>query len=532
MKFSDLGLAQFRQFTASMTILAMAILLGCSSNQSTAQNNLRSAKRSIRIGNPPRDWTVDQLCQYFSEPRHGIWILNDDKTAALGKSFVNSEKYPALIEMLKDAKSDTHSSIKRIREVDNVISVLQRARFSFFRENGRKSNESDFFKDGKPYLEHTLDYLNLQIERVNRKDPFAIIDVGVEGITEGIFSVPQQLAASMGDLSKMDYVFKTKIDELRQKDPDKAKAKLECGKLFMSIVRLDTKSTIRKARDQIEKMYESGYWPAVELEMRVQKHIRFLEPHILKSLDVAKNADAVFKSWAAYNAVRYYDNLDKQIPQVCEQLLKEAVSEDIDSAYCTLATYYKLVGRNKDAVSIFTKGANKNVAACQAWLGRSYVTGDIVQKDFDKGFRLIEAAHKQGHIDGTYFLALCYFQGPREMRDYKKGHQLMLNAANRKHIRANYRVGFHFWNGINDTFGQVIVKRDQLQAANAYFQVAKDLAWEHGDSRIRTYATQALGHLDDYVKGIRKAKEIASKEWEEQQLRDRLRGPIVNRPKY
>ncbi len=81
-------------------------------------------------------------------------------------------------------------------------------------------------------------------------------------------------------------------------------------------------------------------------------------------------------------------------------------------------------------------------------LAMKHIYGDGVPEDNDLAFRLLEQAHKMGHMEAGYNLGICYHYGYGTSVNLEKAFQLYLETANAGYGKGMELVGRFFNRGI------------------------------------------------------------------------------------
>ena len=156
------------------------------------------------------------------------------------------------------------------------------------------------------------------------------------------------------------------------------------------------------------------------------------------------------------------------------------IANNVEAQYNLGLLYFNGDGVPKDlkqAVSWFTKAAEKGDARAQYYLGNAYVLGEGVSKDLKQGFEWYSKAAEQGIAKAQYNVGLAYYQGQPVTKDLKKAFEWYSKAAEQEHIGAQMFLGLMYLAGEG-------VNQDDNKAFNLYKKAA-----EQGEA----FAQYALG---------------------------------------
>jgi uncharacterized protein len=99
----------------------------------------------------------------------------------------------------------------------------------------------------------------------------------------------------------------------------------------------------------------------------------------------------------------------------------------------TALSYYLSAAKKGDAHSMFRLG--------KCYLGKCYFKGFGVEKNFNKAFKWLESAVKNGNLDSLIYLASCYENGTGVSQNYIKAIDLYIQAARQGFAEAMDALG-------------------------------------------------------------------------------------------
>lgn len=146
------------------------------------------------------------------------------------------------------------------------------------------------------------------------------------------------------------------------------------------------------------------------------------------------------------------------------------------------------------AASWFRKAAEQNYPAAQFELGRLYVNGHGVAKDYAAALNWFGRAASQGYADGQFALGVMYENGQGVVKDYAAAATWYRNAADKGNATAQYALGILSYKGEG-------VPKDFV-AAHMWF----DLAAARGDKLQPPISAQDAANYRDLV-GTKMSKE-------------------------
>ena len=100
--------------------------------------------------------------------------------------------------------------------------------------------------------------------------------------------------------------------------------------------------------------------------------------------------------------------------------------------------------QDNEALYWLKKGADLGVADCQTALGITYIRGDIVPANHEKGHNLFHLASLQGDAWGTYLLGLTYENGDGTAQDAVQAFNCYKLAADKGLTKGAYKLGMAY----------------------------------------------------------------------------------------
>ncbi len=150
---------------------------------------------------------------------------------------------------------------------------------------------------------------------------------------------------------------------------------------------------------------------------------------------------------------------------------KEKLPENLSpEQLVALANNNYLLGKNTEAVRLYSLAAEQGDVAAQFNLGFCYKNGEGVKQDLTEAVRLYSLAAKQGNAAAQFNLGLCYEDGEGVERNLTEAARLYSLAAEQGDDAAQCNLGGCYEEGIG-------VERNTTEAVRLY-----SLAAEQGDA--------------------------------------------------
>lgn len=121
---------------------------------------------------------------------------------------------------------------------------------------------------------------------------------------------------------------------------------------------------------------------------------------------------------------------------------------------------------NKEAISLFTKAAEKGAVFAQYRLGKLYAGCDGIEQNSALSFKWFLKAAEQGHLSAQRFVSRCYRKGVGVHQDLTAAFTWMNRAATDGFVDAQYELGNYFYEGIG-------VKQDLFTAVRLFIMAAE-----------------------------------------------------------
>jgi TPR repeat protein len=103
-----------------------------------------------------------------------------------------------------------------------------------------------------------------------------------------------------------------------------------------------------------------------------------------------------------------------------------------------------------DGITLLEEASENGLAKAQTTLALHLVEGEILERDFERSFRLFEAAAAAGDLDGLVGLGMNYSNGYGCQKDLAKANELFNAAAERGSAQAQFNLAWslHYESGV------------------------------------------------------------------------------------
>lgn len=135
------------------------------------------------------------------------------------------------------------------------------------------------------------------------------------------------------------------------------------------------------------------------------------------------------------------------VPEILKKMIEDADNGDFEAQEALAESYLlgQIVPLDKEkGIELFKKYSDAGNPYTQYNLGVMYNTGNNVPLDKAKAFHYFKLAAKQGIISAKYNLASAYFSALGTEENVRKSFRWMQSAAKDGHPDAQYRLGVYF----------------------------------------------------------------------------------------
>jgi TPR repeat protein/tRNA A-37 threonylcarbamoyl transferase component Bud32/type II secretory pathway pseudopilin PulG len=254
--------------------------------------------------------------------------------------------------------------------------------------------------------------------------------------------------------------------------------------------------TLNAMHNLASVLLEKGDYVAAEPLMRyvldVRKRILGEEhPDTLKAMNNLANLLLCMNDTNAVEAVNLY---------------RKAAEQNLAVAQCKLGSCYwagQGVATNySEAVKWFRKAADQDYAEAQGNLGVCYLNGLGVPKNVAEAVRWLRKSAEQNDANGEYALAACFFLGQGVAKDQAEAVKWYRKAADQDNAEAQNTLGFCYWagQGVATNYPEAVKwYRKAAEQNNAQAQFNLGVCYDKGDGVAQDEA--------EAVKWYRKAAE-------------------------
>ena len=190
-------------------------------------------------------------------------------------------------------------------------------------------------------------------------------------------------------------------------------------------------------------------------------------------------------------------NIDRAI-----QWYKIAIEAGSVFALNSLGVLYSDIGDNENAFKYFTLSAQKNVSDGQCNLGKRYMNGEGVERNYKEAWYWLNQARANGSIVAYSHLGYMYEMGYGCEQDYKKAFDLYYDGAMLGDSYDQDKLGWYYEHALG-------VDKDLKQAVKWYTKSAEQ-GFAHGQASLGRMYMNGLGmdvNYDLAMKWLRKAAE-------------------------
>lgn len=166
-----------------------------------------------------------------------------------------------------------------------------------------------------------------------------------------------------------------------------------------------------------------------------------------------------------------------------------------------------VIDPSKQAIDDLMKAAQSGDVKAQANLGRKYIHGDGVKKDFDAAMIWISKAAQQGDVDSQFWMGWSLSSGIGLPQDKKAAIEWYKKAATAGHGRAQNALAYAYANGNDVQKDLVKAKEWYAKAFNTFSNeaAAGDPKASHSLATMYEFGTGVKKDLDEAIKWYEKA---------------------------
>ena len=190
-----------------------------------------------------------------------------------------------------------------------------------------------------------------------------------------------------------------------------------------------------------------------------------------------------------------------------------------------LGSFYEDAGDEDTSMKWYSLSADNGHSRAKTMLGLKYLSGDGVEQDQKKGFRLLENAAKEGIAQAQYMTGRCYLNGDGVGKDIGKAISWLKKADGQNFYQAAYMLGVMYLNNGNDIDGKFYLEKAAGHGhAEAQYRLAVSYYSDFDTARTLELLEKsaAQGNKDAALK-LKEIKENEDRKRLEEERRQRQR---------